>query len=97
MCVYTTGPFAIHHHTKPCSSVTTLPTESECYNVKLMISSDKGVQADDSASNPSGCSRYKGTWYFNSDAQGKLDGVSEPICKATPGKTTCLSLNDFKI
>ena len=98
MCDYIAGPYAIHHHTKPCGSVTKLATISECSDAKATLDpSDAAVLPDNEADAPSGCSRYKGKWYFNAHARGALDGLSEPVCKATSGKTTYLCLQDFEI
>ena len=90
---YIAGPYAIHHRTKPCGSVAKLATIRECSDVKQTLDpSDTAVQLDNAPDAPSGCSRYKGKWYFNTHVEGGLDGESEPVCKATSGKTTCLCL-----
>ena len=76
----------VQHHTKWCTSATTLSSIEECSNAKTFL--DPGTDAvkdDNNKGAPKGCSRHKGTWYFNTHAEGTLDGESEPICKATAG------------
>ena len=62
----------------------------------MLDPSDSTVQLDNDAKAPSGCSRYKGAWYFKSNEEGGLDGESQPVCKASSGTTTCVYLHDIK-
>ena len=81
-----TGGFLVHHHTEWCTSATMLSTIEECTNAKTVL--DPGadaVKTDNNKDAPKGCSRHIKTWYFNTVATGKLDGESEPICKAVAG------------
>ena len=86
----TSGEFAIHHHTKPCTRTTELSSIEECRRAKVALDPSRtgAVEGDNYEGAPRGCSRYDGKWYFNSHAVGKLDGASEPVCKATAGKPT---------
>ena len=64
-----------------------LSTIDECNNAKAVL--DPGadrVTNDYHEGAPKGCSRHKKTWYFNTHAEGALDGESEPICKIAAGK-----------
>ena len=63
----------------------------------MLDPSDSAIREINEPDAPSDCSRWKGTWYFNSHVYGALDGESEPVCKATSGKTTCAYLYDLKI
>ena len=66
-----------------------MATITECSDAKAALDpSDDAVERDNSFEAPSGCSLYGRTWYFNANAKGRLDGGSEPVCKATPGKQT---------
>ena len=93
---HTAGEFAIQHYSKPCTSVTKLATLTECKNAKAALDpTDSAVKIENYEGAPSGCSRYGGKWYFNSHVKGALDGASEPVCKATPGKTNSVYLHEF--
>jgi len=83
---YNPGGFVVQHHTKWCGAGTMLSTADECNNAKAVL--DPGadrVTIDNHKGAPKGCSRHKGTWYFNTHARGALDGESEPVCKASAG------------
>ena len=76
----------VQHHTKWCETGTLLSTIDECNDAKAVLDPGAGeVEEDDRADAPKGCSRHKGTWFFNSHARGALDGESEPVCKASRG------------
>lgn len=76
------------HVTKACSSGAALATIEECRIAKAIIEpSASAVKTQSKANVPRGCSRYGGWWYFNTNAAGTLDGVSEPVCKVTAGKS----------
>ena len=65
-----------------------LTTIAECSSVKTVLGSRaKGVTVEDYAKAPRGCSRVDGEWYFNTHAEGTLDGESEPVCKIIAGET----------
>ena len=85
--VYTAkAGFSIHRHDKLCNSDATLTIE-ECSNAQVVINPSAGpVKQEMNKDSPNGCYRYEGAWYFNSQAKGTLDGVSEPICKARSGE-----------
>ena len=98
MCGYTAGEYAIQHYSKPCTSATQLATITECKDAKAALDpTDGAVKIEKYADAPSGCSRYGGKWYFNSHVKGALDGASEPVCKATPGKTNSVYLHEFQM
>ena len=83
----TAGGYLLQHHTKWCSSHTILATIEACKNAKKALDPNAAaVQSDNAPNAPKGCSRFEGQWFFNSHDTGKLDGVSEPICKATGGE-----------
>ena len=64
-----------------------LVTITECSNAKALLDpSSAAVEKKEVANAPTGCSRFKGKWYFNTHATGKIDGVSEPVCKPTAGQ-----------
>ena len=85
--VHPTGGFELRHHTKWCSSDNILGTARECeYAREALDPSGPAVHIDNVNNAPKGCSRFDGQWFFNTHAKGKLDGVSEPVCKVTAGK-----------
>lgn len=85
--VRTAGGFEVLQHTKWCTSATMLTTAKDCSSAKAVL--DPGANAiktEHNAAAPKGCSRHKGTWYFNTHATGKFDGISEPVCNTAIGK-----------
>ena len=79
----------LQHHTKWCSSDSVLATVKECESAKAALDpSAAAVKSEEAASAPKGCSRFEGKWFFNTHAKGKLDGASEPVCKADAGKAS---------
>ena len=79
--------YAAQVPSKPCTADTMLATVGECSRAKAALSPDAGgVETETSANTPKGCSRWQGKWFFNTHATGKLDGESEPICKAGNAK-----------
>ena len=86
------GGFALQHPTKGCSSDSILATAKECESAKTDLNpSATAVQIKQMPNATKGCSRTKGIWYFNTAAKGKLDGVSEPVCKDDAGKAPTTS------
>ena len=80
------GGFVVQHPTKWCAAGTMLPTIDECTNAKTVLDPGADAVKDDNYKDaPKGCSRHKGTWYFNTHAEGTLDGSSEPICRTATG------------
>ena len=85
----TDGRYLVRRRDKSCSSHTILATIEDCKNAKKHLDPNAaGVQTDNDPDAPKGCSRYEGKWFFNTHAKGKVDGVSEPICKARGGEPT---------
>ena len=83
----TAGGYLVQHHTKWCTAHTMLATIEECKNAKKQLdASAPAVESEELDNAPKGCSRYEGKWFFNTHAEGKLDGASEPICKASGGE-----------
>ena len=83
------GQFVAQLPSKACAADAMLATADECRSAKATLSPDAaGVKLQTDEEAPKGCSRWQGKWYFNSHATGKLDGVSEPICKAGNAKRT---------
>ena len=83
------GRYLLQHHTKWCTAHTMLATIEECKNAKKQLdASAPAVESEELDNAPKGCSRYEGKWFFNTHAKGKVDGVSEPICKARGGEPT---------
>ena len=86
--MHTAGPYVVQHPTLGCSSEAILVTITECNNAKTLLDpSSAAVQEEDLSETPKGCSRYKGNWYFNTHATGKIDGESEPVCKPAAGES----------
>ena len=86
--MHTAGPYVVQHPTLGCSSEAILVTITECSNAKALLDpSSAAVEKEEVANAPKGCSRFKGKWYFNTHATGKIDGVSEPVCKPTAGES----------
>ena len=76
------GGYVVQHHSQACTTDTMLATVSECSSAQSELDPDAAdVTSESRADTPKGCSLYKGKWYFNSHATGKLDGESEPICQ----------------
>ena len=76
----------VQHHTKWCDAGTILLTINECSNAKTVLDPGAGmVNTENNKDAPKGCSRHKGAWYFNTHAEGILDGKSEPVCKTVTG------------
>ena len=85
----TAGGYLLQHHTKWCSSHNILTTVEECKRAKAALDpSAAAVTSEKYEKAPKGCSRYQGNWFFNTHDTGDVDGVSEPICKATGGEPT---------
>ena len=79
----------LQHHTKWCSSDSALATAKECESAKAVLDpSATAVKTEELGNAPKGCSRWDGKWFFNTHAKGKLDGASEPVCKADAGKAS---------
>ena len=77
----------LQHHTKWCSSDSALATVKECESARAVLDpSGPAVHSEEVDDAPKGCSRFEGKWFFNTHAKGKLDGASEPICKASGGE-----------
>ena len=77
----------VQHPSKQCSAETILTTIAECSSVKTVLGpGTAAVTVEDYADAPTGCSRYKGEWYFNNHAKGALDRTSEPVCKIIAGE-----------
>ena len=73
--------YVIQDVDKACSSDTMLASIEECQSAKAELDPTASVVRKENFSGaPSGCSRWKGLWFFNS-ATGKLDGASEPVCR----------------
>ena len=86
--MHTAGPYVVQHPTLACSSEAILVTITECNNAKALLDPrSAAVKEEEVANAPKGCSRFKGKWYFNTHATGKIDGVSEPVCKPTAGES----------
>ena len=69
---------------------TIIATLEECSRAKTALDPNAdAVETENFDGAPKGCSLYKGKWMFNSHATGKLDGISEPVCKAEAGTYTC--------
>ena len=86
--VHTAGPYVLQHPTLGCSSEAILVTITECNNAKALLDpSSAAVKEEDYDKAPRGCSRFKEKWFFNTHATGKIDGVSEPVCKPTAGES----------
>ena len=89
MLVQPAGGFVLQHHTKWCSSDSVLATAKECESAKAALDpSAAAIQSEEVDDAPKGCSRFEGQWFFNTHAKGKLDGASEPVCKADAGKAS---------
>ena len=85
----TAGGYLLQHHTKWCTAHTMLATIEDCKNAKKHLDpSAPAVESEELDNAPKGCSRYEGKWFFNTHAKGKLDGASEPVCKADAGKAS---------
>ena len=66
-------------------------TISECITAKVVLDPSAGAVTEEHYPDaPSGCSRAKGKWYFNTHARGVLDSTSQPVCKAVYGDGTCM-------
>ena len=77
----------IQHHTQWCSSDSALATAKECESARAALDpSAPAVKSEELGNAPKGCSRWDGKWFFNTHAEGKLDGESEPVCKTAAGK-----------
>ena len=64
-----------------------LTTIAECSSVKTVLEPRAAaVEVEDYAKAPKGCSQENGQWYFNTHAEGALDGESEPVCKIIAGE-----------
>ena len=62
-------------------------TIDECGQAKTVLDPSAGaLESENFPDAPKGCSRHKGTWYFNTHAEGAPDGKSEPVCKAKSGE-----------
>ena len=86
--MHTAGPYVVQHPTLACSSEAILVTITECNTAKTLLDpSSAAVQEEDFAEAPKGCSIFKKEWYFNTHATGKIDGVSEPVCKPAAGES----------
>ena len=69
-----------------------LGTARECESARAALDpSGPAVKSEEVGNAPKGCSRFEGKWYFNTHAEGKLDGVSEPVCKDDAGKAPTTS------
>ena len=79
--------YVILHPTLGCSSEALLATITECNKAKALLDPTAEIKQEYYAEAPKGCSRFKGKWYFNTHATGKIDGVSEPVCKPTAGES----------
>ena len=81
------GGYVVQHNSQDCTAETRLATVADCSSAKAALGPDADdVETETSAYTPKGCSRWQGKWYFNSHVTGKLDGESEPICKAGNAK-----------
>ena len=77
------GEFVAQSVSRSCSANAMLATVGECSRAKAALGPDADdVETETSPNTPKGCSRWQGKWFFNTHATGKLDGESEPICKA---------------
>ena len=86
--MHTAGPYVVQHPTLGCSTEAVLVTITECNTAKTLLDpSSAAVQEEDFSEAPKGCSRFKGKWYFNTHATGKIDGESEPVCKPAAGES----------
>ena len=85
----TVSDYMLQHHTKWCTADTMLTTFKECQDAKAVLDpSVAPVKKENYKNAPKGCSRTGRKWYFNTHKTGALDGVSEPICKATAGRNS---------
>ena len=81
------GEFVAQSVSRSCSANAMLATVGECSRAKAALGPDAAdVETEANANTPKGCSRWQGKWFFNTHATGKLDGDSEPICKAGNAK-----------
>lgn len=86
------GPYVVQHPTLGCSSEAMLATIEECSNAKALLEpSAAAVEQKQYAGAPKGCSRLEKKWVFNTHVTGKIDGVSEPVCKPTAGERATVS------
>ena len=86
--MHTAGPYVVQHPTLGCSSEVVLVNITECNSAKALLDPrSAAVKEEKYAEAPKGCSRFKGKWFFNTHATGKIDGVSEPVCKPTAGES----------
>ena len=94
-----TGVYVKHGIDKACSADSILTTIEECAKAKTILdpTNTDSVGLEKTATMPSGCSIWRGRWFFNS-MKGKLDGASEPVCKngTTISKTATTSTNTAK-
>ena len=61
-----------------------LPTIDECRRARAALDPNgDAVEQKTQANTPKGCHRLNGKWYFNGDAIGGSDGVSDHVCKPT--------------
>ena len=78
----------VQHPTLGCSSEVVLVNITECNSAKALLDPrSAAVKEEKYAEAPKGCSRFKGKWFFNTHATGKIDDVSEPVCKPTAGES----------
>ena len=83
----TAGGFLLQHHTKWCSPDTMIATPKECSRAQTALDPKApAVKSENYEGAPKGCSRHEGAWFFNTHEKGSLDGISEPVCKASTGK-----------
>ena len=74
--------YVVQDHDRACTRDTMVTSFNECSRAKTSFDRDAAdVEKESNADTPKGCSLYKGKWYFNSHATGKLDGEREPICQ----------------
>ena len=86
----TVGGYRLQHHTRWCSADTIIATVEECNRAKTALNPKAdAMKTENFKDAPKGCSLYKGQWIFNTHATGKLDGISEPVCKAEAGAHAC--------
>ena len=65
-----------------------MATITECDNAKALLDPNSAALEEEKVVNaPKGCSRFEGKWFFNIHETGKIDGVSEPVCKPTAGES----------
>ena len=78
--------FTVQLPANQCSSDTALTTMRDCISAKAVVNPGAGeVEEDNSENAPTGCSRFKGDWLFNTAAKGMPDGASYPVCKIASG------------